>query len=612
MLSYLILFLSIYFLCLAYSLYKIAYPKLCPYDKTSEPNAYLSCFEPIYATGSHVDVHLYVSTDSRPPASDQYVWSVKDITLDTAYRERISISLPSTVRRSGHTLQYWLTITKAQPQEDIEVYNKNVDREMRHSRVVINGTLTSALPYTTNQHRNLLKSQPMGTSIDKDTQNTTSTYMTDVAINTRTNNVIHWKYGIHPLRFYVLNFDGKTLATTTLEGLGKRLFTRVQYDRDLNRHMARYEPLVLIDDSSLMRRQQIPIARNTSKADPSIDIHLSPASPLYFTLKSLLGHLIDMASKFVGENEAEELKYWLSEEKMYSLLLAQVIGFVSITLEYLAFAGDWKFFTGRRNFVGISSTSIGLSVFKSLIIFLYLLDADTSYIVLIGVGKDVLWNGWKLIKVCFSYDKSAKKLTLPVEDVHSCNNDNDSDKDICAQHDVVKAEANVIERKREDLTLYYDHIAFLHMGMAVFPLVIGTALYSISYSKHKSWWSWIIGSLADAVYFLGFVSMTPQLYINFKLKSVAHLPVSSMMYKIFNTFIDDVFAFMVKMPWKHRIMTFRDDVIFLGFIYQWWVYRVDKTRTNEFGFQYEDKDEQNRGGGKDQTIPDATESKKER
>jgi hypothetical protein len=56
-------------------------------------------------------------------------------------------------------------------------------------------------------------------------------------------------------------------------------------------------------------------------------------------------------------------------------------------------------------------------------------------------------------------------------------------------------------------------------------------------------------------------------YINYKLQSVAHLPLSAFMYKLFSTFIDDVFAFMIKMPWKHRIMTFRDDLVFFGFLY---------------------------------------------
>ena len=52
------------------------------------------------------------------------------------------------------------------------------------------------------------------------------------------------------------------------------------------------------------------------------------------------------------------------------------------------------------------------------------------------------------------------------------------------------------------------------------------------------------------------------------------------MYKAFNTFIDDVFAFIITMPTSHRVACFRDDVIFLIYLYQRWLYPVDKTRVD--------------------------------
>jgi hypothetical protein len=55
------------------------------------------------------------------------------------------------------------------------------------------------------------------------------------------------------------------------------------------------------------------------------------------------------------------------------------------------------------------------------------------------------------------------------------------------------------------------------------------------------------------------------------------------MYKFLNTFIDDLFAFTVKMPWLHRLATLRDDVIFFIWLYQGWKYKVDYKRVNEFG-----------------------------
>ena len=48
--------------------------------------------------------------------------------------------------------------------------------------------------------------------------------------------------------------------------------------------------------------------------------------------------------------------------------------------------------------------------------------------------------------------------------------------------------------------------------------------------------------------------------------------------------VDDLFAFVIKMPTLHRLSVFRDDLVFLVYIYQRWAYRVDKRRANEFGW----------------------------
>lgn len=68
------------------------------------------------------------------------------------------------------------------------------------------------------------------------------------------------------------------------------------------------------------------------------------------------------------------------------------------------------------------------------------------------------------------------------------------------------------------------------------------------------------------------------------------MPAKAMTYKFLNTFIDDLFAFTIKMPTLHRLATLRDDVIFFVYLYQSWAYKVDYTRVNEFG----------QGGGEDE------------
>lgn len=77
-----------------------------------------------------------------------------------------------------------------------------------------------------------------------------------------------------------------------------------------------------------------------------------------------------------------------------------------------------------------------------------------------------------------------------------------------------------------------------------------------------------------------------------QLKSVEHLPWRTFMYKAFNTFIDDVFAFIITMPTSHRLACFRDDFVFLIYLYQRYLYPVDKKRVNEYGQTFEDQEEE--------------------
>ena len=127
-----------------------------------------------------------------------------------------------------------------------------------------------------------------------------------------------------------------------------------------------------------------------------------------------------------------------------------------------------------------------------------------------------------------------------------------------------------------------------YMSYAMIPIMVGYTIYSVMYNEHKGWYSFILNTLVGAIYTFGFIQMTPQLYINYRLKTVEHMPSRALFYRFLNTIIDDLFSFIITMPTLHRLSCFRDDVIFLIYLYQRWIYRVDKTR-GPYGSKDEDK-----------------------
>jgi len=199
------------------------------------------------------------------------------------------------------------------------------------------------------------------------------------------------------------------------------------------------------------------------------------------------------------------------------------------------------------------------------------MDNDTSWIILISSGIGVLIEMWKItkaVKITVTWPSSNISFGFPS----------------------IKWEDRESYSKA---TKEHDATAMRYLSYLLYPLAVGYAIYSLIYNTHRSWYSWVLSSMTGCIYTFGFVMMTPQLFINYKLKSVAHMPWKTFMYKALNTFIDDLFAFIIKMPTMHRVACFRDDLVFLVFLYQRWIYPVDKKRVNEFGQGGDDEGDQN-------------------
>ena len=94
------------------------------------------------------------------------------------------------------------------------------------------------------------------------------------------------------------------------------------------------------------------------------------------------------------------------------------------------------------------------------------------------------------------------------------------------------------EKELAQVSLSADRVALFYLGFSFIPLVVGFSGFTLIMHKHLSWYSWLLTTLTTCVYTGGFVLMCPQLFINHKLKSVAHLPWKLLCFRFVNTFID--------------------------------------------------------------------------
>ncbi|CAL8072727.1 unnamed protein product [Calicophoron daubneyi] len=334
-----------------------------------------------------------------------------------------------------------------------------------------------------------------------------------------------------------------------------------------------YYPIVYLNDYWNMHEDYKPVNETTPLLPLSLTV--APLSLFKWQLYAAQSSRKNWFTNLLGdggiggevENEEEQdtLKKALVETNPYLLALTVVVSIVHSVFELLAFKNDIQFWKTRESLEGLSVRSVFFNVFQSLIVVLYVLDNNTNLVITISVVLGLGIEIWKIKKV-LNIKVDRERLIWGV---------------FPYMH--VSYQSSYVESD----TKKYDQMAFRYLSWILFPLLAVYCGYSLIYQEHRGWYSWVLSMLYGFLLTFGFIMMTPQLFINYKLKSVAHLPWRMLTYKALNTFIDDLFAFVIHMPTLYRIGCLRDDVIFFIYLYQRWIYPMDPNRVNEFGVSKE-------------------------
>mmetsp|Transcript_4384 Transcript_4384/g.5884 ORF Transcript_4384/g.5884 Transcript_4384/m.5884 type:complete len:639 (+) Transcript_4384:74-1990(+) len=270
----------------------------------------------------------------------------------------------------------------------------------------------------------------------------------------------------------------------------------------------RYGVESYIEDVSLMKRQWIPMDTNIT-SEKFIEIEFNPISRLYFSVLKTFEEILKVYG-LVGftEDDMDELKWVLFRRPIHVLVLMQVVGFVQVTLSTLAFKNDVAFFKGRSDYAGLSSRSLATDAVHSIVIFLYVYDFENaSRIVLFQLAVGALIDSWKVKKRM--HIELVWVFFLPWLNWKS-------------------DQQTAGEKTTEEI----DEKGMRYLKMFLYPLSVVWGGYCLWNYQYKSWWSWFISSLADFAYTFGFLNMMPQIFVNYKLKSVAHMPWRVLIYKV--------------------------------------------------------------------------------
>ncbi|CAH8288277.1 unnamed protein product [Heterobilharzia americana] len=219
--------------------------------------------------------------------------------------------------------------------------------------------------------------------------------------------------------------------------------------------------------------------------------------------------------------DIDEIRGIFLDTNFYLLITTLFVSIFHLLFNFLAFKNDISFWRRTDNTVGLSIRTVIWRFFSSLVVFLHLWEEKSSLLVSVPVGISTIIELWKLGRMTkFS---------------------------ISFRHGIQWGKRS----KAEEATDQLDAQFMRWLLYIMIPLCIGGSVYSLFYVSHRSWYSWCLHTMVHGVYAFGLLLMTPQLFLNYSFKSVAHLPWKAMTYKAFNTFIDDFFAFIIVMPTSH-------------------------------------------------------------
>ncbi len=310
-------------------------------------------------------------------------------------------------------------------------------------------------------------------------------------------------------------------------------------------------------------------------------------------LRHLANNLESQKDFGFEESDIDDVKRLIADTNVTLLGITVVASVLHLLFEFLTFKNDVEFWRGNKDLTGLSVRALFMDFFSQAIILLYLIEKESSLLMTIPAGCGciiALWkaqrgSGLKFVKAKDSkgkvifYNKCFRILGIELQATRlRAAASKDSNK--------MDGDSNTNSKARDlaALSEETDQLATRLLGKyLMLPLTIGYTCHTLINEEHSGWYSWFITSASSAMYGFGFVFMTPQLFLNYKLKSVAHLPWKVLGYRFVNTFIDDLFAFIIRMPTMARISCFRDDVVFIIYLWQRYLYPVDTSRPVEGG-----------------------------
>ena len=349
--------------------------------------------------------------------------------------------------------------------------------------------------------------------------------------------------------YYKPTFQFYFVKQNSIENLADfQQYQMMKFPVHLNTQQMNFFPINFLTDFWTLNSEILPINKTEMF---NFTINLNYGYMRSFLFGQMLGIQInnDLMSNYGIDGVQDMLVELLKYNSIPYLIVLMTVNTLHTVFSGFGFKEDISYYNNLEKLDGVYTKYIFLNIFSVFISFLYNVVQGANFLVIVEVFVGFLIEFWKLKKI---YTISFNKVFPFIHFEYKI------------KYEIKEAES------------YQDIAVSMMIKFLLVPIGIIYLIYRIYYYKSSSLFMFLIEYIFFLLSIFGFILLTPQIYLNYKLQSVEHLPLKAFIFKFLNTIIDDLFAFAVKTPTLYRIFCFKDDVIFVIYLYQMWIYRHNK------------------------------------
>lgn len=160
-----------------------------------------------------------------------------------------------------------------------------------------------------------------------------------------------------------------------------------------------YKPAFHADEIGLTSDKYIPL--NSSVHMLPLKVTYEPMSvQRWLLMKTMEQSLVSNKEMGFTDKDLDDIRRLISDTSLYLLGVTFLASVLHMLFEALAFQSDISFWQANKSLTGLSVRTLITDLISQFIIFLFLLDSETSVLVIIPSAFGILVQIWKVSYVC--------------------------------------------------------------------------------------------------------------------------------------------------------------------------------------------------------------------